>query len=231
VPTCTLTMPFAISSEPDNRTPQRPGDGTPEAVEDWDHLEALQARLGSTSSRRKRGRLVDLAAVPLGTSGEPRALAFLAELVRDPASSRRVNRAAVHGLKEAGPAAAPHLRELLKDGVADPGVAWPLGEAGSPEDVPLLLPLLQRKGLRLRYNTLSALDELDGPGALDGFHLALSDRRLFVREKAFVALRKRCADPEVIEAIQAARKRVPWYRLVTHRMYQQWTHRLSVARR
>ena len=61
--------------------------------------------------------------------------------------------------------------------------------------------------------------------------LALSDRRMFVREKALVALDKYYTDDELIHAVADARKRVPWYRLLTHHTYRQWARRRQSARR
>jgi len=175
--------------------------------------------------------MIEAAAVPLGQTGEPEAAEFLAAIVRDRSSSRRLNRAAVQGLKEAGPAAAPSVRELLKDRVDDAGAVWLLGEVGSAEDVELLVPMLRRRGLRLRYYTVMALDELGDPSAVDGLLFALSDRRMFVREKALVALGKHYTDEELIDAVADARKRVPWYRRLTHHTYRQWERRRQSARR
>jgi HEAT repeat protein len=211
---------------------QREGDGRPGLDEDWGDVEALQAKLASTPSRRMRDRMIEAAAVPLGKSGDPRAAEFLAELVRDRSSTRRVNRAAIQGLKEAGRAAAPPVRDLLKDGVHDLGAVWVIGEVGSADDVELLLPLLRCRGLRLRYYTIMALNELgDDARAVDGFEFALRDRRMFVREKALVALGKYYDDDELLEAVAQARARVPWYRLLTHHTYRQWARRHQSGRR
>jgi HEAT repeats len=194
-----------------------------------DDVRALQARLAATSSRRRRTRLILAAAGPLGRTGQPEATEFLAGLVRDRSSSRSVNRAAVQGLKEAGPAAAPALRGLLRDGVNDAGVVWLLGEVGSAEDVELLVPLLRHRGLRLRYYAVTALDEVGDDSAVDGLRFALTDRRMFVREKALVALDRRYTDDELIDAVDQARQRVPWYRLLTHHTYRQWARRRQGA--
>ncbi len=169
--------------------------------------------------------------MPLGQSREPKAAEFLAGLVRDRSSTRRVNRAAVQGLKEAGPVAAPAVRGLLEDGVEDAGAVWLLGEMGSAEDVDLLVPMLHRRGLRLRLYTVMALDELGDPSAVEGLCYALSDRRMFVREKALVALDKHYTDDQLINAVEDARKRVPWYRPLTHHTYRQWARRRATARR
>ncbi len=185
----------------------------------------MQAALASTPSRRTRDRMIVAAAVPLGKSGDPSAAEFLAELVRDRSSSRRVNRAAIQGLKEAGRAAAPPVRGLIKDGVHDLGAVWVLGEVGSADDVEILMPLLRSRGLRLRYYTVIALDELGDARAIDGFEFALLDRRMFVREKALVALSKYYDDDELLEAVAQARRRVPWYRLLTQHTYRQWARR------
>jgi HEAT repeat protein len=210
---------------------EREGDGTPGPDEDWGDVAALQAKLASTPSRRRRDRMIEATAVPLGKSGDPRAAEFLAELVRDRSSTRRVNRAAIQGLKEAGRAAAPPVRGLIKDGVHDLGAVWVLGEVGSADDVEILLPLLRGRGLRLRYYTVIALDEVGDARAVDGFEFALRDRRMFVREKALVALGKYYDDDELLEAVAQARGRVPWYRFLTHHTYRQWARRHQAARR
>ncbi len=222
---------MSISAEPDKRPLERRGDGTPRPEEDLGDVAAVQAQLASTPSRRRRNRMIEVAAVPLGKSGDPRAAEFLAELVRDRSSSRRVNRAAIQGLKESGRAAAPPVRSLLKDGVHDLGAVWVLGEVGSADDVEILLPLLHSRGLRLRYYTVMALDELGDARAVDGFEFALRDRRMFVREKALVALGKYYEDDELLEAVAQARRRVPRYRLLTHHTYRQWARRHQSARR
>ena len=208
-----------------------PGDSAPGPDEELGDLEAIRARLAATPSRRQRNRIIEVAAVPLGQRREPKAAEFLAEFVRDRSSTRRVNRAAVQGLKEAGPAAAPAMRGLLKDGVEDAGAVWLLGEVGSAEDVELLVPMLRRRGLRLRLYTVMALDELGDPSAVDGLCYALSDRRMFVREKALVALDRYYTDDELIRAVEDARSRVPWYRVLTHHTYRQWARRRQRALR
>jgi HEAT repeat protein len=194
-------------------------------------VDALLARLAAMPSGRQRTQMIEAAAVPLGRSGDLKATEFLAGLVRDRSSSRRVNRAAVQGLKEAGPAAAPAVRGLLRDGVDDAGAVWLLGEVGTVEDVKLLVPLLRRRGLRLRYNTVVALDGLGDASAVEGLLFALSDRRMFVREKALVALDNHYTDGELIDAVEQARKRVPWYRVMTHHTYRQWARRRQGRRR
>lgn len=204
---------------------ERGGGGAHGPDAEWGDLSAVQAKLESTRSRRTRERMIVAAAVPLGKSGDPQAAEFLADLVRDRSSSRRVNRAAIQGLKEAGRAAAPPVRGLIKDGVHDLGAVWVLGEVGSADDVEILLPLLRGRGLRLRYYTIIALDELGDARAVDGFEFALCDRRMFVREKALVALSKYYDDDELLEAVAHARSRVPWYRLLTHHTYRQWARR------
>jgi HEAT repeat protein len=213
---------FTISSKGDERALKRLGDHDRKPVEYWGDLDALQAELSSKTSGRTRRRMLERAAIPLAKSGDPRALAFLAELVRDPASSRRVRVDAIQALIRAGPAAAPYVRNLIKDSVVDPRLPWALSEVGSPEDVQLLQPLLHRRGLWLRYNSVMALDRLDGPGARECLAQALSDRRFVVRARAIAALRKRCADLELWQAIDAARKRVPWYRLYARRHLKKW---------
>jgi HEAT repeat protein len=201
-------------------------------AEYWGDIDALQAKFEATESRRERNRLLERAAVPLAKSGDPKALDFLAWLLRNPhhpIASWGVRGFAVYALGKAEPVAAPYLRALIEDGVVDAGVPTALGLVGSTEDVQLLLPFLRHRGVLLRFNTVLALDRLDGPGAREGFLLALSDRRFFVREVAIMALRNRCADLEVIEALDDARTRIPWYRMLARQHLRARARVLSIV--
>jgi HEAT repeat protein len=183
-------------------------------------LEALKTKLAATRRRRDRKRLLRDAIVPLAKGHDPGALAFLADLARDPQSGVRED--AIRGMIDAGPVAAPYVRALAREQLSDAALPWALGSVGSREDAELLLPFFGRRGLRLRYNATEALDELDVPATHQGFRLALRDRRLFVRARAMAALRERSSDQELVEALDAAKRDVPWYRFVTRRYFTLW---------
>lgn len=189
-------------------------------VEHSGDLEALQRRLAATRRQRDRTRLLQDAVAPLARTGDPAALRFLADLARDPHS--RIREDAIRGLREAGPVAAPYIRALAAEQLVDAALPWALGAVGSAEDAELLLPFLRRRGLRLRYNATEALDELDAPATHEGFRLALRDRRVFVRARAMAALRDRCSDLELVEALDAAKSDMPWYRLMARRYFTLW---------
>ncbi len=183
-------------------------------------LEALKTELAATRRQRERRRLIQGVLVPLARRGDPAVLSFLTELAREPQSGIRED--AIRGLSEAGSVAAPYLRALAAEQLVDAALPWALGMVGSAEDAELLLPFLRTRGLRLRYNATEALDELAAPASHEGFRLALRDRRLFVRARAMAALRDRCSDLELVEALDAAKSDMPWYRLVTRRYFTLW---------
>jgi hypothetical protein len=195
-------------------------DPTPDPVRVPDDLRALRAKFAATSRRRERRWLLQDEVVPLARGGDPAALACLAELARDPESGIRED--AIRGLSGAGRPAAPHVRALIEAGVVDAALPWALSVVGSPADAELLLPFFERRGLRLRYTATEALDDLGAPASHEGFRLALRDKRLFVRARAMAALRVRCSDPELVEALDAAKWDVPWYRLLTRRYFSLW---------
>jgi hypothetical protein len=183
-------------------------------------LEALKKQFAATTRRRGRRRLLRDRVVPRAKSRDPAALAFLTDLARDPHSGVRAD--AIRGLMDAGPVAAPYIRALVDGEVGDAALPWALGAVGAAADADLLVQFFHRPGLRLRYNATEALDELDAPATHEGFRLALRDRRLFVRARAMAALRERCSDLELVEALDAAKRDVPWFRPVTRRYFTLW---------
>jgi HEAT repeat protein len=184
--------------------------------------DAIRTTLASMRSTRERRQLLQQQVLPRAERGDSHALALLAEVARDPSSARGLRELAIQGLSKAGPPAAPYVRSLVSDGVVDPALPWALGVVGSPEDAQLLLPFFRRRGLRLRYNAALALEQLGAPVTHEGFQVALRDRRVFVRAQAMAALRERCTDLELLEALAAARNDVPWYRLLTRRYFTLW---------
>ncbi len=183
-------------------------------------LEAVKTKLAATRRRRERRQLLEAEVVPLARRGDPGALELLTDLARDPRSG--VREEAIRGLSASGRAAVPCIRALIEAEVVDPALPWALGMVGSAEDAELLLSFLHRRGLRLRYTATEALDDLAVPASHEGFRLALRDKRLFVRARAMAALRERCSDLELVEALDAAKYDVPWYRLLTRRYFSLW---------
>lgn len=158
----------------------------------------------------------------LSEPGDSVALQSVAEVARDPNCSSRVRARAIDALRQAGPDAAPYIRGLIEAGVNDPALPWALAETGSEADADLLVPFLSGRGLRRRVNAVVALDQLGVPATHEGFRLALRDRRVFVRASAMSALRERCSDAELLEALIAAKRDTAWYRLVAQRYYTLW---------
>ena len=192
-----------------------------------DELTSLKVALEEASSARKRNRLLEQSLGPLAGTGDPAALEFIAEVAKDPHCSGAVRRRAIDALRRAGPPAGPYVRELIDAGVSDTVLPWALAETGSESDTDLLVPFLRHRGLRRRVNAVVALDQLGAPHTHEGFGIALRDRRLFVRASAMSALRERCSDAELLEALHAAKRATPWYRLMAHRYFTLWARKPS----
>lgn len=184
----------------------------PKPVEYQGELEGVKQRLAVAGSRRERNRILEAAAVSLGKSRHSEALEFLAELARDPKSHWGVRSSAIRGLGKAGAAGVPYLKSLIATGSVSAGLPWALANAGSPGDADVLLPFLDRRGLRLRINTVSAFEQLEMRPDYEGIVRALGDPRFLVRGRAMVILKHKCSDLEIIQILETAKRRVPWYR-------------------
>jgi hypothetical protein len=219
--------PFESSAAGDVRALEHLDDPSAKPVEYRGDLDALRSALASARSKREREGLLERAAVPLGHTGDPKALAFLAELIRERPGAWRVTGHAVRGLAAAGPPALPYLRELVEAGAKAPGLPSAFEQIGSPDDASLLLPFLGERGLRLRLNTVLTIDSLGGPAATEGLATAIRDRRYLIRAAALSGLRRACSDFEVIEILETARNDLPWYRLIARRNLRQWTRGIA----
>lgn len=194
----------------------------PKPLEYRGDLEGVKQKLVAAGSPRERKRILESAAVPLGKTRRSEALVFLADLARDPKSHWGIRSSAIRGLGKAGAAGVPYLKSLIASGSVDAGLPWALADAGSRKDADALLPFLDRRGLRLRINTVSAFEQLEMRPDHEGIVRALGDPRFLVRARAFVILKHNCSDLQIIEILETAKRCVPRYRLFVRWNLSRW---------